>query len=63
MTSWIPLLMLGMIANTVTVFVLFLPPAKDVFPKHPECTVAGFSPDLTQKQKAFCREWSNRGQK
>lgn len=58
MTSWIPLLMLGMIANAVTVFVLFLPPAKDVF--HPECTVAGFSPDLTQKQKAFCRKWSKK---
>ncbi len=32
-----------------------LPPAKQVFPQHPECSVATFSPDLTQKQRAFCR--------
>ena len=37
--------------------VVFLPPAKDVFPQHPECSVSGFSPDLTQKQRQFCREW------
>jgi hypothetical protein len=43
--------------------VAFLPPAKDVFPQHPECSVSGFSPDLTQKQRAFCREWRNHGQK
>jgi hypothetical protein len=50
--------MLGMIANTVTIFVLFAPPAHKVF--HPECSIAEFSPDLTTKQKAFCREWSKR---
>ena len=37
--------------------VYFLPPAKSVFPQHPECSIATFSPDLTQKQKQFCREW------
>lgn len=37
-----------------------LPPAKDVFPQHPECSVATFSPDLTQKQRKFCREWSKK---
>jgi hypothetical protein len=35
--------------------VYLLPPADTVFPQHPECSVAGFSPDLTQKQRAFCR--------
>jgi hypothetical protein len=55
--------MLGMIANAVTIFVLFAPPAHKVFNNHPECSLAGFSPDLTKKQKAFCREWSNRGQR
>jgi hypothetical protein len=52
--------MLGMIANAVTVFVLFAPPAHKVFNAHPECSLATFSPDLTQKQKAFCREWMKR---
>jgi hypothetical protein len=61
MTSLIPVLMLGMIANAVTIFVLFAPPAHKVF--HPECSIVGFSPDLTTKQKAFCREWSSRGQR
>ena len=37
-----------------------LPPAKDVFPQHPECSVATFSPDLTQKQRKFCREWNKK---
>ena len=63
MTSWIPLLMVAMIANAVTVFVLFAPPAHTVFHNHPECSLVSFSPDLTAKQKAFCREWSSRGQK
>jgi len=39
---------------------MFLPPAKDVFPQHPECSIAGFSPDLTQKQRAFCRKWNKK---
>jgi len=60
MTSLIPVLMLGMIANAVTIFVLFAPPAHTMFNNHPECSIAGFSPDLTTKQKAFCREWSKR---
>ena len=63
MTSWIPLLMLGMLANVVSIFVMFAPPASKVFHNHPECSLATFSPDLTVKQKAFCREWSSRGQK
>ena len=63
MKTWIPLLMFGMTANVITIFVLFAPPANTVFRQHPECSIAGFSPDLTNKQKAFCREWSSRGQK
>jgi hypothetical protein len=60
MISWIPLLMLGMIANAVTIFVLFAPPAHKVFNNHPECSIASFSADLTKKQKAFCREWNKK---
>jgi len=52
-----------MVANCVALFVMFAPPAHTVFNNHPECSIAGFSPDLTTKQKAFCREWSSRGQK
>jgi hypothetical protein len=63
MKAWIPLLMFAMTANAITIFVLFAPPAHKVFDNHPECSIVGFSPDLTSKQKAFCREWSNRGQK
>jgi hypothetical protein len=63
MKAWIPLLMFAMTANAITIFVLFAPPAHKVFDNHPECSIAGFSPDLTSKQKAFCREWSSRGQK
>ena len=62
MSTWIPLLVVVMIANLVTVFVLFAPPAHEIFPRHPECSIT-FSPDLTQKQKAFCREWNRNGQK
>ena len=60
MTSWIPLLVTAMIANAVTVFVIFAPPAHKVFNNHPECSIASFSVDLTNKQKAFCREWSKK---
>jgi hypothetical protein len=63
MKTWIPLLMFGMVANLVTIFVLFAPPAHTMFNNHPECSIASFSPDLNAKQKAFCREWSSRGQK
>lgn len=63
MTSWIPILMAGMVVNLVTVIVMFAPPAHTVFHNHPECSLASFSPDLTSKQKAFCREWGSRGQK
>ena len=60
MTDYVWLLMLGMVANFITIVVMFLPPADKVFHNHPECTVATFSPDLTTKQKAFCREWSKK---
>jgi hypothetical protein len=63
MKAWIPLFMFGMVANAITIFVLFAPPAHTVFSNHPECSIAGFSPDLTSKQKAFCRDWSRNGQK
>lgn len=60
MSSMIHLMMLGMVVNLVTVFVMFAPPAHTVFNNHPECSIAGFSPDLTKKQKQFCREWSKK---
>ena len=56
MTSHIPLLITVMTVSAVVVIVMFAPPAKEVFPQHPECSVAGFSPDISQKQRAFCRE-------
>jgi hypothetical protein len=37
-------------------FVLFAPTAN----QHPECSISGFSPDLTQKQRSFCRDWNKR---
>jgi hypothetical protein len=49
-----------MAANAVAVFVMFAPPAHKVFNNHPECSLSTFSPDLTTKQKAFCREWSKK---
>ena len=61
MTSWTA--MLCMAANCVGLLLLFLPAANTVFHNHPECSIASFSPDLTTKQRAFCREWSSRGQK
>ena len=60
MTSWIPLLVTAMVANAVAVLVIFAPPAHTVFNNHPECSIATFSPDLTQKQRAFCREWNKK---
>jgi hypothetical protein len=51
------------IGCVIICLVAFLPPAKDVFSQHPECSVASFSPDISQKQRAFCREWRNHGQK
>jgi len=57
MTDYVWLLMLGMAANFVTVLVLFAPLAHKVIERHPECSIASFSPDLNTKQKAFCREW------
>ena len=60
MTSWIPLLMVGMIANAVTVFVMFAPPAHTVFNNHSECLFGLPNSELTKKQKAFCREWSKK---
>ena len=57
MTSLIPTLMLAMVASLAALFVLFAPPANEVFPKHHECLNANISPDLTQQQRAICREW------
>ena len=61
MISWLTSLCVA--TSAVITLVLFLPPASQVFHNHPECSIAGFSPDFTQKQKAFCRKWSSRGQK
>ena len=60
MKNYLPLFVFGMAVNFVGIFVLFAPPANTVFRQHPECSIAGFSPDLTQKQRAFCREWSKK---
>jgi hypothetical protein len=60
MSTWIPIMIFAMVANCVTIFVLFAPPAHTVFNNHPECSIAGFSPDLTKKQKDFCREWNKK---
>jgi hypothetical protein len=57
MKTLFPLFIFGLVANAVGIFVIFAPPASDVFPQHPECSIAGFSPDMSTKQRAFCREW------
>ena len=57
MKTLFPLFIFGLVANAVGIFVIFAPPASEVFPQHPECSVAGFSPDISTKQRAFCREW------
>jgi hypothetical protein len=53
MKTLFPLLLIG----AISIFVLFAPPAASVFKQHPECSISGFSPDLTVNQRAFCREW------
>ena len=60
MKTLFPLFIFGLVANAVGIFVIFAPPANTVFRQHPECSIAGFSPDLIQKQRAFCREWSKK---
>ena len=60
MTTWIPIMIFAIVANCIAIFVLFAPPAHEVFHNHPECSIASFSPDLTTKQKTFCREWSKK---
>lgn len=60
MTDMVYLFIVGLFANVATMFVLFAPPADTVFRQHPECSIAGFSPDLSQKQRAFCREWNKK---
>jgi hypothetical protein len=57
MKTLFPLFIFGLVANAVGIFVVFAPPAANIFPKHPECSINVFSPDITQKQRAFCREW------
>ena len=56
MINWIPVFMIG----TASMFILFAPPASTVFKQHAECSIAEFSPDLTQKQRAFCRKWKKK---
>jgi len=56
MTDYVWLLMLGMVANFVTIFVMFLPPADKVFHNHPECSLIEFSPDYSTKIKQLCRD-------
>jgi hypothetical protein len=60
MKDLIPLFLFGLAVNFVGIFVLFAPPADTVFHQHPECSIATFSPDLSQKQRAFCREWNKK---
>jgi len=60
MKNYLPLFVFGLAVNMVGIFVVFAPPADTVFRQHPECSIAGFSPDLTQKQRAFCREWNKK---
>jgi len=56
MTTWIPIMIFAMVANCVTIFVLFAPPADKVFHNHPECSLIEFSPDYSTKIKQLCRE-------
>jgi hypothetical protein len=60
MTDMVYLFVVGLAFYLASMFVMFAPPANTVFRQHPECSIAGFSPDLNQKQRAFCREWSKK---
>jgi len=51
--SLVHILVVGIIVNMATIFVIFAPPAHKVF--HPECSIT-FSPDLTVEQKRLCRK-------
>jgi len=55
MKTLFPLFIFGLVANAVGIFVIFAPPASDVFPQHPECSIAGFSPDMSTEIKQLCR--------
>jgi len=57
MKTLFPLFLFGLIVNIVGIFVVFAP---QLPPSHPECSVAGFHPDLSIKQRAFCREWNKK---
>lgn len=59
MTDMVYLFVVGLAFYLASIFVIFAPPASQVF-KHPECSIATFSPDLIQKQRAFCREWNKK---
>jgi len=59
MTSLVHILIIGMITNLISIFILFAPPANQYFHNHPECSIT-FSPDLSTKQKEFCREWNKK---
>ena len=54
MTDMVYLFVVGLAFYLASIFVMFAPPASQVF-KHPECSISGFSPDLSLSQKQFCR--------
>jgi hypothetical protein len=54
MTDMVFIFFVGLAFYLASLFVMFAPPASQVF-KHPECSIAGFSPDLSLSQKQFCR--------
>jgi len=60
MKNYLPLFVFGLAVNMVGIFVVFAP---QLPPTHPECSVAGFHPDLSIQHRAFCREWNKNGQK
>ena len=57
MKTLFPLFLFGLIVNSVGIFVVFAPKLP---PSHPECSVAGFHPDLSVQHRAFCREWNKK---
>jgi hypothetical protein len=54
MIDMVYLFVVGLAFYLASIFVMFAPPASQVF-RHPECSIEGFSPDLSLSQKQFCR--------
>jgi len=54
MTDMVYIFIVGFAFYLASIFVMFAPPASQVF-RHPECSISGFSPDLSLSQKQFCR--------